>query len=757
MGIIFWLVYIVAIGLVLVPPFFRGLFFPREQLIVHLVTLTIFILWWVRRWILGEVGFFRGPVSMAALALVASYGLSFFVAVNPRAAVGELLKNMNYFLLLWLVVELARERRDIALFLRVLVLAGVATTVLGIGAAAGTFSYKAAFEGGRLSSSFQYPNTFASYLVSIILIAVTIAVETPRVWEKPLFTGAAGLMFLAFLFTQSRGALLILPPAALILVLLSPRGTRAAVALNLVAAGVAALACAGPFGSALTTEGGGGALVWFWAMAAAALAAGLGLLIFLLQRFFPNAQGRRLGLGLASVFLVGLVLIMVKIGPEEFLPAHLAARFRTISLTTTSAAERLRWTADAFRIVLDHPILGAGGGGWEALYHQYQHYLYWSNQVHNHWLQTWVEVGTVGFLSFVALWGTALYAGLRVVLQGKEKNLQLVAAGILAAALNLGAHSFIDFNLSLSAVALTLWALLGLLEAVAFQCDLVPVSSLPARKAAWPGVVAVVLAAFSLAGTGSLLIGYNYGQQGAKFMEYNNIPFAIKRFEQALKYDPLTASYKIDLAQCLEKTAQKEEREDRKQKLTLRALDLMRKGQEQEPTNATYSALRAAMVFRYGLVDEGLYYAERAVELMPRRASDYENLAQAYVEVVRYFQKKGDDVRAEEILDKLAALPERIENLLANTPVELREEGRPPLSVTPRLQVYLGAGRYLAGEYQEAREILTPLTELKDTSIQAEARLWLGLAAAKEGDAATAKNLIEQALKARPELVSQLD
>lgn len=231
-------------------------------------------------------------------------------------------------------------------------------------------------------------------------------------------------------------------------------------------------------------------------------------------------------------------------------------------------------------------------------------------------------------------------------------------------------------------------------------------------------------------------------------MGYNNIPFAIKRFEQAVKYDRLNASYKIDLAQCLEKTGQKKE----SQKLIQQALDFIRQGQELEPTNASFASLRAAMVFRYGLIDEGLHYAEQAVELRPRDPALYEGLAQAYAEAARYWKRKGDHEQTANTLEKLSTIPTNIETLLAQTPEQFRTLGQPPLTVTPRLNLYVGVGHYLGDKYQEAKEILQPLTESKDQSLQAEAKLWLGLTGAKLGDKDKAQNLIQEALQARPEL-----
>lgn len=750
---IYWLVFTGLLGLILIPPFCRGLFFPREQLVAHLVTLGLFLIWWLRRYMLGQrQGFFNGPVDAAAFALVIAYGLSCLVAINQRAAVGELLKNLNYFLFLWLITDLVKHKRDIKVFLWALVTTGVATSILAFAVAAGWITYEGAFVSGRLSSSFQYPNTFASYLGSTIIIAVGLAVETNRLTEKAVLGAASGLMGLAFLFTQSRGAVLVLPVAALGTIFILPRGKRFPAFLYYIAIAGATLAVAGPLGAALAKPTELGNLIWRQVGMGTIVVAALGVAIVLIEKLLEKYQGRTVGLSAAAVVLTILGLGVKKLGPSQLLPANVLARFKTIGFSAKGAAERIWWTKDAFRIVKDHFLLGTGGGGWEGLYHQYQRYLYWSNQVHNHWLQTWVEVGTLGFLAFVALWIAVFYLGIKVVRKSTDVSLKVLTAGVLGAIVNLGIHSFIDFNLSLSAVALALWALFAVVQAAAAQAECLSKYSFTKTSVTWPGAVALVLGSIAIVGTAPLLIGFNYGQQGAKFMGYNNIPFAIKRFEQAVKYDRLNASYKMDLAQCLEKTGQKKE----SQKLIQQALDLIRQGQELEPTNASFASLRAAMVFRYGLIDEGLHYAEQAVELRPRDPALHEGLAQAYDEAARYWKRKGDHEQAAKTLEKLSTIPTNIETLLAQTPEQFRSLGQPPLTVTPRLNLYVGVGHYLEDKYPEAKKILQPLTESKDQSLQAEAKLWLGLTGAKLGDKDNAKSLIQQALQARPELAIML-
>ena len=72
-------------------------------------TFVLFALWWIYK--LSEekdIRFLSSPLDYAALALVGAYLISLFSAVNIRLAVGELLKNINYFMAFWLTGEVLR-------------------------------------------------------------------------------------------------------------------------------------------------------------------------------------------------------------------------------------------------------------------------------------------------------------------------------------------------------------------------------------------------------------------------------------------------------------------------------------------------------------------------------------------------------------------------------------------------------------------------------------------------------------------------
>ena len=91
---------------------------------------------------------------------------------------------------------------------------------------------------------------------------------------------------------------------------------------------------------------------------------------------------------------------------HKYIPESLAKRIASIDPETMLASGRFTFYRDAFKIIKDYPIIGAGGGGWASLYFGYQSHLYWSNQVHNYFMQAWIETGTVGFLSIISIWIT---------------------------------------------------------------------------------------------------------------------------------------------------------------------------------------------------------------------------------------------------------------------------------------------------------------------------------------------------------------
>ena len=125
-----------------------------------------------------------------------------------------------------------------------------------------------------------------------------------------------------------------------------------------------------------------------------------------------------------------------------------------------SVADFYGW---GWEIVKDYPLNGTGAGGWNALYHQYQDYLVWTTEVHNHFLQVWIEAGTIGFLTWISIIGVLLWYLIRLK-RRSERDEWVLIWGLASAVLALLAHSVIDFDLSIPAITIVLWSLLAMIN-----------------------------------------------------------------------------------------------------------------------------------------------------------------------------------------------------------------------------------------------------------------------------------------------------
>ncbi len=695
-----------------------------EQMVALLLVLGLFCARWADKFRRGDGRFLKGPLDWAVAGLVLAYLAATAVAADVRGAVQEDMKVLLYFLFYWLIRDLtapAGGRAEAAGRARLAAVAAVAVTgfwlsVLGVGAAAGTFQYNGAFDGWRIYSALQYPNTLAAYLTAALLCLLALWVRTvaaawnqaaraAAAWNEAAGAARAGAVtaalgagsaavLLVFVFTYSRGAWLILPPVALLFVLLVGGGVRLAAALGLAVAVAGTLPAAPLLAAGIAAKNAG--TVWLALLVALAVGGALGAGAPLLGRLSPRVRAAALsavGVALAA----GAATVIAARG----LPATILERVRSISPREYDAWSRLVWNLDALKIVRDHPLLGAGGRGWDALYHQYQSYGYWTTEVHNGFMQTWVEAGTVGFLILLAAWGAFAAALGRVVLPRLRRSAApgagpktmdavgagaetLAAVGAGAGALALGLHSLIDFNLSLSAVSLTLWALMAVVASAAER-------DAPQAPRPSPWLPAVVYGGAALAAVGvlTLLAGFQAGQAGAQALNERDPVRARQFFERALRSDPLTASFHVDLAQSLLAAGAGPAEVELAEAELRRAVRL-------ERGNPNYRAMLGRLLLELGRAEEGLTQLRRAVELHPFEARWYVALAQAELAVARAHLQAGDRGRAEPLLRDVLEVAERLRRQSELVPLPARGVFPTPAS-TPEMDAAVAEARRLLG------------------------------------------------------------
>lgn len=732
-------VAVVAIGLsalLITGPFFRGLFFTKEQLVALIFALGLFAFWWWQKYRRSDGLFMVEPIEYAGAALVVAYLISTLVALNVRSAVQEVAKNLLYFLVLWLTLETTKSNEDRKRVLTVIFAAGTLLALFGIANAAGMFNFRGAFGAGRISSSLQYPNALAAFLTVSTLLGATLGAVEDRVWRRLLYAAGTVASLLAFVFTYSRASWLLYPVAALGLILVAPATYRLRLALGIAFAGVAA-GIASPIFSAGIRQFSG-TLVW----GATTLAAALAVAGEFAREWFLGRTRRSQFIVAGAVAVLFLALIPFGI---RRLPKDLVHRLASISLQDESIGQRLQFSADALKIVRDYPILGTGGGGFDATYQAYQSYGYVSSQVHNHFIQTLVETGVVGFAAFIALWVAAIYAYITAVRRADPITATL-AGGSLVLALTMGVNGWMDFNLSLSAVSLVLWTLWAVVVSVPRSAHLEVSRSRGGfrRAPAVPATVAMVSAISIAVFAGRLLAGSFTGDLAQLEMKLS--PQAAQTMlAHAIAEDPFDASYRVDLGQT-EFLLAKTQKNDQ---LAHKAQVDVRKGLHLNSTNASYETIYGAMALQLGSVDEGLNALERAVADQPFVPSRYEELAKAYVEVGKYYLGKGQREQAMAALDKvpsvLAQLAARHRQVLASSGAWM-----PIPETTSQLQLLAGEALVLEGKADAAQPFLVQAAG--DPAWTPDADLWLGILAERNGDVASAQGLLNSAYAKKPPL-----
>ncbi len=775
------LIFAGVLGVILLTPFSRGLFFPKEQMVVLLIALALFTARWIAKFSRNDYAFLRSPLDWATLGIAGAYLLSTFVAVNKRSAVQGDMKYLLYFIIYWLVADLIREGRagvldksrslmsriqgawQLAdtrrmLVLLMVVLAGTGMAIIGIGAAAGTIKYNGAFDGTRIFSTVQYPNTLAAYLTAAIMCALALwsrssgagdRGDNPTVaswvgrWPAYIWALACYTMFFAFIFTYSRGGWLVFPLAVLIFLILQAPGYRLASLLILGAVAVAFAPFAGDFTAAVAAKNASG--VWAAYLKGLPLVLVLNAVVLLIMGLLG-----RLKPGVRLVVVLVSALLLVGAGSAVLtsrgVPEQVAKRFSSISLNEYEARSRIEWTKDAFKIVKDHPIIGIGGGGWNAVYHMYQSYGYWSTEVHNHFMQVWVATGTLGLVIFLAFWGLLLYSGWRVIrfrtpvgTAGSSEaylTVRMLLAGALTGALALGVHSLLDFNLSLAGVAIAHWVLAGVVvtapEALAAS-DVNPARasspvsgryrSLEGDYQVLPRLLFLGVPVLLFAGVASLLAGFNIGQRAALALNSGQYQEAIDLYEKAIQRDPLTASFHADLGQAqaaIGFSSQDASRLSKAKESYERAISL-------EPYNANLHSLVGSFLIQTGSVDDGLKHIEEALAVHPYEIKRYENLAGAYLFVAKWelSREGGNKENARDLLTKALTLRKSVEERSRSVGEWVVPQFKTPSS-TPVLQLHLGQAAAILGQWQQASTDLAAATGgLPDARAKQEASAWL--------------------------------
>jgi len=505
-------------------PFFRGLFFWYE-LLIGIGTVGLgFALWATGRRLgnlpLGLPGGFGG---WALLALLLCYVAQFPWAAYFRGNLDWVLRVMAA----WFAYVLFRGEAGPSMCRWVgwvTVVSSTAVSVVGLLDYSGYFasnpqiaaSLKLVGLNDRLFTVYQYPNTAAAVFMAAVLVAIGLPLEDLKPWKMAMAGAAAGIISLAFFFTLSRGAIVVLPFGLLFLLVGLDR-TRVWQAICLIGGVLVAPIALSMHGIARHVPAHNWSHAMRWVVVAAVVGAGAGFILGYLFRLKFKLQVVLIS-GLAVVAILGLLVVR----PAGPLVPKAAQRLFDLNFKSDSVVNRLYFDRDAARIVADHPQ-GSGGAGWDRNYRRVQDFIYTARETHNHFAQTAVEAGVPGLLALLAALGGSLWLAFRTRHADPLKWALASGAAVIAT------HSIIDFDLSFGQVWLLLWILLA---------TTAPQPAGEAKHMRWVSIAAPALGLAVVGLSAWLAVGAWYVERSTAYLDQANPSAALMSAQRSLHYDP---------------------------------------------------------------------------------------------------------------------------------------------------------------------------------------------------------------------------
>lgn len=409
---------------------------------------------------------------------------SYIIALIPAAS-PHLAKNMIYIHCMYTIFYLVgaymtRNKLGSTIIQQTMILAGYWVVLYGFANLFGnTFARDHAMltdQGLRLTSVFQYANSYAAYLLALLFGCVYMIIISEKKYMHLLHSIMLVPIAVSFLLTLSRGGLVVAPfillailpflsiTRQILYVIHTLLGTIGAfiISSSMTTAGNTLLP---KVFSSINPDGAtaGYTVPWtsteslkYWGILLATSFV-VGGLSFCIQSFgspwlnrklsnLSNRKYSRAFIPVASIVLgsLGGFLLLGTSFVRNMLPDTLRIRLENINFNQHSVLERGTFYQDALKLFRDYPLFGAGGGAWGAMYEQYQNNPYTSRQAHSFFFQYLVETGIVGTLALLLILGLVFFFYIRYSrTQESERNFVFYIFTVA-----LLAHSAIDFNMS---------------------------------------------------------------------------------------------------------------------------------------------------------------------------------------------------------------------------------------------------------------------------------------------------------------------
>lgn len=598
----------------------------------------------------------------------------------------------------------------------------------------------------RLTSVFQYANSYAAYLIALFLGALYLIVHNKSTASRLAHSFMLVPIILSLLLTLSRGALVLLPVILLLMLPLVKLTKQFFVIIYIALSSIICLLVLerlteigqeihiqNLLGNAFT---GLGILTGVSLLCAA--------FIWALHKFiYPKANlwiEKKIHIRFATIILPATALVIgglamyILLGTSlasKILPESIAQRIENINFAQHSVLERETFYRDATKLIQDYPWTGAGGGAWAALYEKYQNNPYVSRQAHNFFVQYWVETG---FIGLAILLGIFIYIYFiffkRIVGNNSDEVSSRIVYFIIATSILI--HSLIDFDMSYVYLGSLVFLCLGAMIA-GQRVELKKINIDFAKSYYWvyPSLLIVLSLILFFNSAQRLNANSQFKQAVSLAQNQKNITEVFVPLNKALSNipnQPDYAGYKIDiLLQAYNQT--------KDEKYYSEALHLIQQTLLQEPHNRY---LIDRQIYALSLKNELVAALEVVNNQIPNFTWDitlYEKSITLAVQLGEKAMNEKNTTQMNQYWDQAFATYAMIQEkqkVLAALPKE-QQQGR-AFGLTKNMGMALGQISFLRGKYAEAEGFLkTELTDQFDDQLNKQMARWYLAALLKQG------------------------
>ncbi|QOS81367.1 O-antigen ligase family protein [Paenibacillus sp. JNUCC31] len=705
-------------------------------------------------------------LKIAVILLPLTYVLSLISAASEYLAVNMILIQCMYAMIFVMAMYLLQNNKINHIIQSSLI--GIAYVIVGFGLLnwLGAFSFAGKLvgwfsagvvngvynqaiwndsNGPRLASVFQYPNTYAAFLIPFLFITIFSMIRSKKVYMQLLHGFMLVPIILSLLLTLSRTGLVMLPIVFVILLLLLKPAKQILWFIYCGVAGIGTIIVLNPINTAglelqKQYSGSLAAKGWIYLIAASVVVT---LLCWVIQRWvaprlegklqsWSDRKGSSLWIPLGSVVLTVIVaVLLLGTSVRNILPDSISTRLENINFQQHSVLERITFYKDAMKLVADYPIIGAGGGAWTSLYEKYQNNPYISAQAHNFFMQYLVEVGIIGFVVFMAFILFVFYQYVRAyVVRSEEERESHFVYFILS--MSILVLSILDFNMSYVFIGILVFLGLG---GMAAAMDPKPMRRLKLSDSTARGIYSVI------AGVAVIILLI----VSVRFLQANHYAYKAKEVAQTsqdfqeikapLDKDLSIRSTHFDSLLMLSSLYQQGYEQTKDDQFYTASVQLLQRGLEAEPFNKSMVKQLISLYELKGEADQAYTLQKEYADNYAWDMSWYEQLISRSFDLGYQAVGQGDTAKKESYfasgLDAYQHVVDGIAHLKTLPEGQMQGEA---FELTPTMILNSGKMKYMLNDAAGAAAILKGgiAEDLTDATNREIARWYLAVLA-KEG------------------------